>query len=101
MSTVTALEPDVDDRPAELILEEAHAILDEPNIEAHLRLRLQDADVTDDLSLLARHKQIFLVGDRPAVGRARRDRPAIWVALGRAAAVGVPVDPNPPEAARF
>src|SRR5689334_409117 len=97
----TLLESDVDDRPAELILEEAHAILDEPDIEAHLRLRLQDADVADDLSLLARHEQILLVGDRPAVGGARRDRPAIRIALGRAAAVSVPVDSNPPEATRF
>src|SRR5262245_41934658 len=94
-------EADLDDRPPGAILEEADAVLDQAHIEAHLGLGLHHADAPDHLGLLAGEQFVLNARHPPLVGRAWGDRPAVGVALGRAAAVGVPVYADTPEAARL
>src|SRR5262249_55829736 len=94
-----SLEPDLHNRPPRAILEEADAILDQADIEAHLSLGLEHANTASDRRLLAGHEQILFIWNLPPIGWARRDRPAEWVALGRAAAVGIPIHTHAPKAA--
>src|SRR5262245_15054527 len=92
-------EPNLDNSPPGLILEEADAILDQARVEDHLGLGLVDADAPDDHRLLAGPQHILDARHGPLLRRTRRDRPAIGIALGRAAAVGVPIHTDAPVAA--
>src|SRR5262245_26012695 len=88
-----------DDRPPRLILEETDAILDQAGIEAHFGLGLHDTDAPYHHGFLARPKLVLDARHLPLLGRARGDRPAVGVALGRAAAIGIPVHADTPVAA--
>src|SRR6266496_1620666 len=98
LSPCHGLKPNFDDRPAGAVLEKADTILNQADIETHLGFRLQHADAPGDLGLLTRHQHVFFIWYPPLVRRARRDCPAVRVALGRAATVGVPVYTDAPKA---